>query len=303
MSITSLLNGKEEKDIQFQEILRSVTPKKSEFYTLSGDDPFSKDYKILAPNNLTNVYYSSVVGTAFDYIARFIVARKIKVGKESSYSSLVAERGLTYLKMSQNEELFKIIEKKYYDSIAKIINYVNGKSNTNEIMKISCFLARLEHIARSRMMPVEIENLKNNEEKEVINDLNNIVGVFLDKFMPLVNENSEVFFNPHFGRTSTLCGGADADIFIDGVLYEFKTNKNVGYNWKEVAQVISYFYLKEIEEEENFYDSLFIESEIIKLSFYRARFGQFENIDISKLRDSKFSKTKDELFDLIYSGR
>jgi len=301
MSITSLLNGKEEKDIKFQEILKSITPRKSEFYTTSGEEPFSKSYEILAPNNLSNVYYSSVVGTAFDYIARFIVARKIKERKEESYKSLVAERGLLYLKTSQEVKIYNLLEKKFNNSISDIISFVKGHSNIKEVVKATCYLARLEHIARSHMMPIDLESLLGVEETEIINDLRKIIDIFNDKFMPHVTENSKVYFNPHFGKASVYCGGADADLYIDGVLYEFKTNKNLGYNWKEVAQVISYYYLKEIELDDNIFESQFIESDIKKISFYRARFGQFENIDVKKIDCNNFSKTKLELKNLILS--
>ncbi|WP_191565976.1 hypothetical protein [Metabacillus idriensis] len=66
--------------------------------------------------------------------------------------------------------------------------------------------------------------------------------VFIERFMlpHVITPKSNVVFNPHFGIASKSCGGADADIYVDGTLYDFKTSKLTGYRWKEIAQIFSY---------------------------------------------------------------
>ena len=62
-------------DDEWKYFFKENSPKKWEFQTLSGHKAFSKEYEELAKYSLNNSYHSSVVGTAFDYIARWIVAK------------------------------------------------------------------------------------------------------------------------------------------------------------------------------------------------------------------------------------
>lgn len=68
-----MIKGKSDEDKALQSVLKNIIPKKDEFYTLSGHDAFSSSYHTHVPYKLTNNYYSSVVGTAFDYMARLII--------------------------------------------------------------------------------------------------------------------------------------------------------------------------------------------------------------------------------------
>ncbi|MDQ7860322.1 hypothetical protein RCO48_02400 [Peribacillus frigoritolerans] len=75
MSLTSKID----KDKAFKEILLSVEPNKDDYYTLSKNEPFSEQYNLYAPNNLSNPQSDSkLVGTAFDYLARLRIGQFIK---------------------------------------------------------------------------------------------------------------------------------------------------------------------------------------------------------------------------------
>ena len=81
MSLSSKLAGKNSEDKELQEILKEILPKKEKFKTVSGKEAFSTNTVDKAPYNLSNKYYSSLVGIAFDYLARFtvgILLQKIK---------------------------------------------------------------------------------------------------------------------------------------------------------------------------------------------------------------------------------
>jgi len=99
MSLTSMLKGKTERDQHFQSILRNLINTKPPFYTRSGREPFSKEYEELVPYSLSSPFQASLVGTGFDYLARFIIAKNInnKQDKKTAYSNLVAEKGLIKL--------------------------------------------------------------------------------------------------------------------------------------------------------------------------------------------------------------
>ena len=90
MSLSSKLAGKNLEEKELQEILKEILPKKEKFKTVSGKEAFSTNTVDKAPYNLSNKYYSSLVGIAFDYLARFTVAHIITENKEKAYLNLVS---------------------------------------------------------------------------------------------------------------------------------------------------------------------------------------------------------------------
>ncbi len=85
MSLTSILKSSKERDKEFQSILREIIPKKNEFYTLSGKSAFTKEYEMVVPYTLTNPYQASLVGTAFDYLARAMIAQIVISNSEDFF--------------------------------------------------------------------------------------------------------------------------------------------------------------------------------------------------------------------------
>jgi hypothetical protein len=78
MSLMSKISGKTKGDKEFKEILLSIEPLKTHYYTISGNTPFSNEYSFMVPNVLPNRYDSSLVGIAFDYLARFRIGQLLK---------------------------------------------------------------------------------------------------------------------------------------------------------------------------------------------------------------------------------
>jgi len=90
------------------------------------------------------------------------------------------------------------------------------------------------------------------------------------------------------------CGGADADIFIDDTLYDFKCTKSRGYRWLECSQIVSYYLLNIIDIQcggIGIGDGYNID----KLAIYRSRFGEIEIIDVGLLDDTKVEQAIEEL--------
>ncbi|MDV2581577.1 hypothetical protein [Alkalibacillus haloalkaliphilus] len=289
MSLTSLLKGSHPTQKEFQAILREVIPDKKSFLTNSGNKAFSKaDYEVLAPNNLVNNDDSSVVGIAFDYLARIMIARVVKRNRSESYSNITAGNGLFVLSrfLKKHPSKMSRVESEYKKSEENLIAFANNDQNIKGLFVDVCFLAKLERIFRSGLPPSNIyrESFFDTPGDDVILDLELLCDVFQENFIPTITPNSDINYNPHFGIASGFVGGADADIIVDGKLYDFKTGKQVGYNWKEVAQLVGYYLLNEIsldvrkeEEIDDSYQYLDIE----QLAFYRARYGEVEYIDVS----------------------
>ena len=120
------------------------------------------------------------------------------------------------------------IEKKYRDGIEKCKLFVNGEWNIEELIDISVLFAKLEQVFRRSLLPFQVDiDLDLTAEEEICSELKNLVTVFYNTMIKsgIVKENSKVIYNPIFGQASRSCGGADADIYIDGTLYDFKCTK------------------------------------------------------------------------------
>lgn len=277
MSLTNIIQYDECKSF-----FKMNSPQKKEFKTLSEKKPFSKDYEQIAEYTLSSPHYSSVVGTAFDYLARWIVANNVLGNRENSYEDLVAEGGLSACTYAAKEKKIDLM-KKYKDAILICKGFVMGERTIDEIIKVSIFFAKLEHARRMVIRPfdVDIEYILACEE-EIVKDLYNLVKVFEQKFVigGLITNKSEVVYNPTFGGASIICGGADADIYIDGTLYDFKCTKKTGYAWNESAQLLGYFLLDVIAKKYKDGDNCLNGHEIKRIAIYRARYGEIEFVDI-----------------------
>ncbi|MEH7463818.1 hypothetical protein V7166_17525 [Bacillus thuringiensis] len=293
MSLTSKLEAKTKKDKEFKEILISVEPKIKDYYTLSKKVPFSEEYNIYVPNALSNIHNSSLVGIAFDYLARFRIAQFIK--DENVIRGMVAYNGF------QKLEKYKGLSFESFLLWVKLIKeFVNDNTmSISNLYEIAVRLAKLEQIARTRINESDINvyyYITEVAPVEVINELDNLMALFEDRFMipEIINEKSEVIFNPNFGVSSLLVSGADADIYIDGVLYDFKTTKDNSLKQKDNLQMLGYYILNELAILTASDDLGFpyTHMDIKKFAFYKARFGEIEYYNIDKHLPYKDVKPK-----------
>ncbi|MGG0029232.1 hypothetical protein ABEX92_15355 [Bacillus safensis subsp. osmophilus] len=93
----------------------------------------------------------------------------------------------------------------------------------------------------SGVSETEIFNIQ--RKNMLTNELTGLMKTFEEKFIDrgFVKTDSKVVFNPHFGIASLLVDGADADILVDDVLYDFKVVKDVGYKSADVLQLTGYY--------------------------------------------------------------
>lgn len=287
MSLTSNLS----KVPQFKEIVASIAPKKKDFKTASGKNPFSKEYETLVPYTLENPSDARLVGTAFDYLARFRIAQIISL--EISFKELVAYNGLKKLQESTGDDS---LEDKYYSNIQKDIDtFIKGEQSlNNEVCVLALKLANLERYSRANIQlgDSEADIFEIQRKGTLTSELTGLMMTFEEKFISsgFVKTDSKVVFNPRFGIASLLVDGADADILIDDVLYDFKVVKDVGYKSADVHQLTGYFLLnkllKEIEHNYGASESLpFDDIEFSKICLYKARFGECEYFDFSDVND------------------
>jgi hypothetical protein len=297
-----MIKGKTEKDIQLQGILRKVTPTKDMFNTVSGKQAFSNDYKLLNPYILETSFQSTIAGNAFDYLMRFIIARSVACDKQRVYEGIVAETGLRMLEGVVDKDTYKILNDKYIQAIELISKFVLGNNADDKgLIPAACYLGRLDVIRRTGKPPIDIkDSLIDDEAPCLINDLTLLLDVFRDNFINsgLVRTDSDVVFNPTFGLfTSSVIRGADADIYMDGILYDIKTTKNNGFKWQHSAQLIGYYILNEVAKDieiSNLHAPL-ISREINRVAFYKPRFGEIEYVDIKDLEYSIIAQATQEI--------
>lgn len=302
MSLKTYLSGKSSEEIEFQNIIKEIQPKKTQLKTLSGNIPFSKDFSMLAPYNLKVPSNSMTVGTAFDYLARFQVAQVINNNKEDSYSNLVAGRFFELFKDQIDNKTYNKLYEKYNKGLEYINQFVHSSNSIDdELIEIAYFFALLERSKRGRMLSDDLNSYFSNAPEEISEDLVNLTSVFNKCFIKkVVKPDSDAIFNPHFGLCSTSVGGADADIYIDGTLYDFKTSKSKGYVGKDWQQVISYYIFEQINLLNNDILATFNEEHDIKtIAIYLARFGEVIYIDTDFISDELKYQSMKELMNLF----
>lgn len=342
MSLKSILTGKGEFDRAMQEVIKKNLPSKEDFSAAYSEVAFTK-YEVLAPYELSKPSDASVVGTAFDYLARIMIAQPLEENKEYSILGLKALAGLKRIEKRLDEKDARTLRDRYIEVLITFIDYVYSNfaplpkkiiekcrqeeleawtkylsisqfsshvpcTNVDELIEGAYYYAKLEQAYRTGgMLPEDgIRSFVCGPSEEVYRDISNLCHVFAERFMDagFVHSDSVVIFNPSFGIASYACGGADADVYIDGVLYDFKTSKNTGYSWQETAQLVMYYYLNEIVASIDEPDmpeaaAQLAEYSILKLAFYKARFGEIEYLDTNYFDTEEAEDNFNEISDLL----
>lgn len=339
MSLKSMLTGKSEQDRVFQDIIKKNLPVKEDFFTVYGHVPFSK-YESLASYELSNPVDAGIVGTAFDYMARAMIAQPLKKNKEYALLELKALLGLKRIENKISKDDRELIQNKYIEVLVDFIDYIYSNyaptpskiyelcrkeewkawnkyldrclqhgyeplTDVERLIQGAHYFAKLEQVYRTggRLPEDGISSLISSPRDEFVKDIKNLCVVFKERFIEggLVNPDSVVIFNPSFGIASYACGGADADVYVDGVLYDFKTSKRTGYSWQETAQLVMYYYLNEIAasvEDSNLLAPL-SEYRIEKLAFYKARYGEVEYFDTNYFASKEAEKNFEAISDFL----
>ena len=342
MSLTSPFTFTARK---IKNIIKTLTPSKEKFHSLDGEDCFNPKRVCKIPYGLKSTYQSALCGTAFDYLARFYIARIVDYNRDVALNHLVAERlisssnlytigvdekskkklekmktqvtlpeeilcgnvhsysHLSNLLNLSKEEVRKILDRgliqisrvfdrgelserlklEYNKLLEPIKAYIYGDSvEDNILIEISVVLAKMEHMKRSGIGAVPVSKLfqYDADNLEVKRELEILITNFKKIFLPLVRRDSVVVYNPHFGIGSRIMGGADADIYIDGVLYDFKTTIKNGYRIAETTQLVGYYILdavsKTCEDERNDLAKYPIE----RIALYKVRFDEIAYFDV-----------------------
>jgi len=176
----------------------------------------------------------------------------------------------------------------------------------SELISSVFLLAKLENIYHSGREPSQeniVSFLRSEPSSQAVYEIKQMCRLFRAEFIERgrVRPDSIVVFSPSFGTGSFACGGADADIYIDGVLYEFKAGKKTGYSWAEVAQVIMYYHLNKITQATA---DVRVPAELKNyplqgVAIYRARFGEIEYCCVKEIEEAANCKEYEELIEFL----
>jgi len=250
-----------------------------------------------------------LIGIAFDYVARAIVAQKIaKKEYIRMEKKLIAEWGLErFAELSKikesvvfttkdpvvNEERIKghkviyknskkilsYLEEKLESSIRIREQFIDGEENLSELILASIFLARLDFSFRNRSMIIADEYFRKNNEPTYFSQNVTISDTVIVEnihemtlvFQEVIEEEYwlSTILNPSFGYLGASIGGADADFIVDEILVDMKTTDKLKYNGNDLAQLFGYAALGRA-----------MGADINKVAIYFARFGCFVAIDL-----------------------
>ena len=296
MSLTGLLRGTNSLEKEFQAILKEITPNRNLFQTVSGKKAFvNTEYEIFVPCTSTDRETHLIIGIAFKYLARIMLARVVENNKSEFYSDIKPKGGLIILSKILSEHTFNDLNKQYKKSVRRMRKFVNNKKNIQGIILEVYFIATLEHIYISGTLPGDI-SIFDAPNEDVIKNIEQLCVLFQKQFIPTVNQYSEITYYPHYGVTSIFVGGTDSDVIIDGTLYEFDSQNKIAYKWLKVARLISCYLLNDISLEINMIDESRNKDyqciNINRIAFYKTRFGEIEYVDLTNLNKYKVEIAK-----------
>lgn len=178
---------------------------------------------------------SSLVGTAFDYLLRFRLERSFDACDVRPW---VAEEAVEVL----NSGMIPCDSRKRSNANAKLEaargahrSYMDTGVAGDEVLGASLDLAQLDVIYRTGIT-YEFFDASGDD----IADLRGMADVANRKF-PMPSQTC--YLNPTFGKGSSLVGGADADLIIDGRLIDIKTNRRLAFGQDMYNQLVGYYVL------------------------------------------------------------
>ena len=266
MSLTGMLKGNTNECIKLKEIISSVD--------INIDSEVNKvlNSEIKAKYILKDHSLAGQVGTAFDYLARFLIKHYQNKVKGISYEeTYVAEYGLkillTYTKKENNN--YKAVYNEGLNIISEFINSDYDDLLFRRVVGVSVYFAKLERMFRNGYSLEVEESLRYKinplVEKELYNQIEIFKNTFEEKFNIKTRKNN-VYYNPNFDYCSVAVGGADADIVINDTLIDFKSSKYLKSIDDDFKQIIGYYLFSKIVESPK---------GINKICLYFSRYGEF----------------------------
>lgn len=241
-----------------------------------------------------------LVGTAFDYLARFQTQRNHPKAQdregwvsESAIARVAAAKlriGATYLDVLPGGRWHDHVQGadpspwrdfvlhgsvRLHEAKQLLAAYLKGKAQLTDVASACIDLAYLDNVFRAgeRGLPRQVPWMPHPDD---VKDLLALHAALPEKFP---GPYAAIDLNPTFGEWSRNVGGADADIIADDVLIDIKTTKNLELTDKFWHQLLGYAILDDLRARD--------EGEgprINKVAIYFSRHGGFWAKDLASIR-------------------
>ena len=215
----------------------------------------------------------STVGTAFDYLLRFLIERLNPQTIDKGY--WVAETSVELLKKN-DAGLYAKAKTIGAQARNHLAQYLNTGQMSNELVKAALLLASLDPIYRAGVGHEMIGDV----HKDDMQDLKNLLKAVDQKAF---TSKKLCLINPTFGPASVLVGGADADLVIDETIIDIKTTKKFSLDRSAFDQVLGYYVLHQIAS----IGKLSPKPTITKVAIYFSRYGYLHVMPLGELINKK----------------
>jgi hypothetical protein len=237
--------------------------------------------KLVAPP-LTKNY--TVVGTAFDYLLRFLVER---LNPRCHTERWVAETAVeeTFPLITRDASVRRKAQALLDEAKRAHQEYMVEGVISDNFIRAGIDLAYLDFAFRGGQPHPNMGEV----ERADMNDLKRLLQIAP---MPSFVAKQICILNPTFGYGSSLVGGADADLLIDGNLIDVKTTQKMKVEKRHIDQLVGYYLLSRIGGMVGDVKG----QEIDKLSVYFSRHGQSVSFSTDIIRKNPHLKKVMEWF-------
>lgn len=220
--------------------------------------------KEIIASPLTKHY--GLVGTAFDYLMRFHIEHlNPQIVKKRDWIAKAALHRLS----GEYFEKGEVIVRQAKTNLSRFLE--TGKFD-DELLKSTLLLAGLDSVFRSGMGQEYIGAI----DTQDVRDLSSLISA---TDFQIFKAEKYCLLNPTFGKASSLVGGADADLIIDGTIIDIKTTKKLELTRDHINQLIGYYILYTLGG----IDGERCSPEISKLAIYFARHAYLHVIEINEM--------------------
>lgn len=289
MAIDSYLYGNTANDEMIMSAVSSIVPNEDLFSTLSGNEPFSSQYKLYVPMRVKGDMSHILIELAFHYIAKVIVAAYCNDTNCNPFENSIAERSIRNLQPKIEKSYFQEVYERYEYATMQLQNYIDGEDNsTNNIIQHCFFLAKLDICYRKAAIPSDLSQFFTPATPDEVIEIKEMALKFGKSFIPRVlRPESKIIFNPNFGFGECLIGETECDMIIDKTIIDLRTDIGTSYPRDRVTKSMVHFLLTEINRDFGNKENAF---SIDNLVFYSARYGETEILSLEDIDQYDITK-------------
>ena len=289
MAIDSYLYGNTANDEMIMSAVSSIVPNEDLFSTLSGNEPFSSQYKLYVPMRVKGDMSHILIELAFHYIAKVIVAAYCNDTNCNPFENSIAERSIRNLQPKIEKSYFQEVYERYEYATMQLQNYIDGEDNsTNNIIQHCFFLAKLDICYRKAAIPSDLSQFFTPATPDEVIEIKEMALKFGKSFIPRVlRPESKIIFNPNFGFGECLIGETECDMIIDKTIIDLRTDIGTSYPRDRVTKSMVHFLLTEINRDFGNKENAI---PIDNLVFYSARYGETEILSLEDIDQYDITK-------------